>query len=80
MQALAEVEDAPLRFRVANLALVLLKREQDLAWWKERRRLLISRMVNERARPLWKPTGRQVLMARIDALRVLDSLIADLSS
>ena len=52
----------------------------DLKYWTGRRTLLIERMLRDAARPLHlKPLARQVAQARIDALRMLDSLIAELS-
>ena len=56
----------------------VVERLAKLAFWRARRAELLERMRKTAAQPLSKPTDPQVFSARVDALRNLDAMIAEL--
>jgi hypothetical protein len=51
-----------------------------LVFWRARRAELLERMRKTGAQPLSKPTDPQIFGARVDALRMLDKMIAELEA
>jgi hypothetical protein len=56
------------------------ERLAKLAFWRAKRVALLERLQAMGAEPLVRPMSHQLFNARIDALRALDGMIAELES